>query len=442
MKPIQNLEAERSLVTGILLYPAIAEDVLEIVNFNDFSDPVCKYIVEAVESLIADMKPIDIITVADRLSEFGYLDKIGGYETLSSLTDGFVIPEHLKEYAQIVKEKSRQRSLLTLASAIANYVYEDKSSEEILDKIDSYVRKLEDSVSLNDYLDISEALSRTIEQIEIIEQKRKSGLPVTGATTGYRELDEMLGGFHEGELVIIAARPSMGKTAFALNLALEASKKGVGIAFFSLEMSLEQLMQRLLAVEALVPLHSIRNGLLTPEQWRRLNSATERLFKTNFLLDDSSQLDTRTLRSKLRRVRKDYNVQLAFIDYLQLMNSTKMLENRQQEISEISRNLKLIARDLGITIVALSQLSRAVEQREDKRPRLSDLRESGAIEQDADVVMFLYRDEYYKRENASLPHEIEVIIAKQRNGPIGTVSMMFNPETTKFLELSPIEEVM
>ncbi|MEM0369778.1 MAG: replicative DNA helicase [Pyrobaculum sp.] len=440
MKQIQNLEAERSLITGILLYPDIAEDLLEIVSSKDFTDPACRYIMEAVESLIADSKPIDVITISDRLSEFGYLEKIGGFETLVSFTDGFAVAEHLKEYAQIVKEKSRQRSLLALASAIANYVYEDKSSEEILGKIESYVRRIEESMPLNDCLDISEALSRTIDQIEMIEQKRKAGLPVTGITTGYRELDQMLGGFHEGELVIIAARPSMGKTAFALNLAVEACKKGAAIAFFSLEMSLEQLMQRLLAVEALVPLHLIRNGLLSPEHWKRLNSAAERLFKTNFLLDDSSQLDTRALRSKLRRVKKDYSVQVAFIDYLQLMNSTKMLENRQQEISEISRNLKLIARDLGVTIVALSQLSRAVEQREDKRPRLSDLRESGAIEQDADVVMFLYRDEYYKRENVGAPHEIEVIIAKQRNGPIGTVTMMFNPETTKFFELSAVKE--
>lgn len=442
MKKIENIEAERSLVSGLLLYPNYIDEVLEVVSHVDFSDEISKNVFEAIESLVADGKPIDVVTVATRLGEFKTLDKIGGFETLTSLTDIFVIPTHLKEYANIVKEKSRQRSLLSLATSIATYVYDNKSSEEILDKIDAQIRRIEESVNLNDYSTISDALSKTLEQIEQLEEKRKKGIHATGATTGYKSLDDILGGFHQGELIIIAARPSMGKTAFALNLALESSKRDVPVGFFSLEMSLEQLMQRLIAIEALAPLHSIRNALLTAEQWRRIQKATERLFNRTFLIDDTSQLDTRTLRSKLRRVTKDFNIQVVFIDYLQLMNSTKMLENRQQEISEISRALKLIARDLGITVVALSQLSRAVEQREDKRPRLSDLRESGAIEQDADVVLFLYRDEYYKRENVSLPHEIEVIIAKQRNGPIGTVSMMFNPETTKFLELSPIEEAI
>lgn len=433
-----NIEAEQALIGSILIEPERLDQIVSIVNSSDFYDVKNRYIFSAIEQLHDESLPIDIISICDKLKAQGTLDKVGGELYVAQLADGVPTSAHAEMYAQIIRDKAILRELISAGSQIVETVFSDSNVDEILDQSERIIFRIAESRATKSYIDIRNALTDVFEHLEELRDKHAKGLGgfVTGIPTGFKKLDEVTSGFHKSDLVIVAARPSVGKTAFALSLAKNMAMIGeASVGIFSLEMSREQLVQRLLCMESLVDLQKVRRGWLNDEEWKRLMLGASNLMKSNIIVDDESNLEPRVLRAKARRMKKEYNVDAIFIDYLQLMSlEDSRRDSRQQEISEISRSLKLLARELDISIVALSQLSRAVEQREDKRPRLSDLRESGAIEQDADVVIFLYRDEYYKKQNLELPHETEVIIGKQRNGPLGTVTLMFNPSFTNFFE--------
>ncbi|ABS60522.1 replicative DNA helicase [Fervidobacterium nodosum] len=432
-----NIEAEQALIGSILIEPEKLDNIVSIVSSSDFYDQRHRYIFSVIEQLHDEGLPIDIISVCDRLRNQDLLDKIGGELYVAQLADSVPTSAHAEIYAQIIRDKAILRELIAAGSQIVQNAYTDVAVDEILDEAERLVFRIAESRATKTYIDVKSALTEVFEHLEELREKHLKGLGglVTGIPTGFKKLDEMTSGFHRSDLIIIAARPSVGKTAFALNLAKNMALVGeASVGIFSLEMSREQLIQRLLCMESLVDLQKVRRGWLSDDEWKRLVQGASKLMKANIIVDDESNLEPRVLRAKARRMKKEYNVDAIFIDYLQLMNLGDRRDSRQQEISEISRSLKLLARELDISIIALSQLSRAVEQREDKRPRLSDLRESGAIEQDADVVIFLYRDEYYKKQHVDLPHETEIIIGKQRNGPIGTVTLMFNPSFTNFFE--------
>jgi replicative DNA helicase len=434
-----SIEAEQALIGSILIEPEKVDNIVSIVSSSDFYDPKHRHIFAAIEQLHDEGLPIDIISVCDRLKVMGVLDKIGGELYVAQLADSVPTSAHAEMYAQIVRDKAILRELIAAGSLIVEKAYDEALNvDEVLDEAERLVFRIAESRATKTYVDIRSALTEVFEHLEELRSKHLKGLTglVTGIPTGFKKLDEMTSGFHKSDLIIIAARPSVGKTAFALNLAKNMATVGeASVGIFSLEMSKEQLIQRLLCMESLVDLQKVRRGWLSDEEWKRLVQGASRLLKANIIIDDESNLEPRVLRAKARRMKKEYNIDAIFIDYLQLMDlGDGRRDSRQQEISEISRSLKLLARELDVSIIALSQLSRAVEQREDKRPRLSDLRESGAIEQDADVVIFLYREEYYKKQHVDLPHETEIIIGKQRNGPIGTITLMFNPSFTNFFE--------
>ncbi|MBT1248122.1 MULTISPECIES: replicative DNA helicase [unclassified Thermosipho (in: thermotogales)] len=433
-----NLEAEQAVIGSILIDPETIESIIPIVSSKDFYDQKNAEIFKAIEELYDEGTPIDVISICERLKTKGKLDFIGGELYVAQLADIVPTSAHIETYAQIVRDKSILRSLISAASKVVEDATSDREVDDILDNAERLIFEIAESKTSRTYLPMNTILHQVFENLETLRGKNKSGTlnVVTGIPTGYKFLDEMTSGFHKSDLIILAARPSVGKTAFALNVAKNmALDFNIPVGIFSLEMSKEQLVQRLLGMEAFVELQKLRRGNITDEEWQRLLTATGKLYKANIIVDDEANLNPRSLRAKARRMKKEYGIEVIFIDYLQLMSTKSYRENRQQEISEISRSLKLLARELDIVIVALSQLSRAVEQREDKRPRLSDLRESGSIEQDADMVLFLYREEYYKKEKTTEPHITELIIGKQRNGPIGTVKLSFDPKYTAFYNI-------
>ncbi|QTA38649.1 replicative DNA helicase [Thermosipho ferrireducens] len=443
--PPHSIEAEQAVIGSILIDPEAIESVISILNFSDFYDSKNREIFKVIEELYDESAPIDVITICDRLRTKGILEQIGGEIYVAQLADEVPTAAHVEMYAQIVRDKSILRALITAASRVVEDALSDNEVDEILDNAERVIFEIAESKTTKTYQPMNDILHGVFENLEKLRAHSKSaGMSlITGLPTGYKLLDELTSGFHKSDLIIVAARPSVGKTAFALNIARNMAIKGdIPVGIFSLEMSKEQLAQRLLGMEAFIQLQKIRKGFLSDEEWQRLLTATSRLYKANIIVDDEANLDPRSLRAKARRMKKEYGVQAIFVDYLQLMTTRSFRENRQQEISEISRSLKLLARELDVSIIALSQLSRAVEQREDKRPRLSDLRESGSIEQDADMVLFLYREEYYKKEKTSDPHETEIIIGKQRNGPIGTVKLLFDPQYTAFFDLDISHEVI
>lgn len=430
-----NLEAEYAVVGSLLLGDADEiEDVLLILQPEDFYDVKCRMAYFGIVKQYEE-GPIDALTVWEHIKHTEVFKTV---EDLVKLTD-FAGP-NLIHYAKIVKENSIIRQLSKLGSELVDYS-KTKPASELLDYAEYKIMSLSEQKTFKTFKPLGDFLPNVFEHLETLTEKVRLGINVIGIPSGFNELDNMTGGFRNGDLVIVAARPSMGKTAFALNIGLNAAKQDYPVIFFSLEMGYQQLIERLLSFVSLVDLKKIRHGSMSDDEYNRVVLAASKLQKLPFIIDDESILDLRAMRAKLRRAKRDYGVKLAFVDYLQLM-SAKRAESRQQEIAEISRGLKLLARELDITIVALSQLSRAVEQREDKRPRLSDLRESGAIEQDADVVMFLYKDSYYNPpQNAELKaEEVEIIIGKQRNGPTGSVMLLFSKNTTGFFSVSLLKE--
>lgn len=426
-----SLEAERSVLGGIFLKPDIFSEVIEIITSSDFYKMAHKLIFEVMQEIYGSGESIDPIIVMDRLKRKDKFDDIGGETIFYEIIEEVPTAANILTYARIIKEKATLRKLGDIGTKIVEMTYEGyEDVDTILDKAEGMIFKVAESKESKDIVSLKEVVTNEFERLEQLLQNK--GV-TTGISSGFKHFDEMTSGFHPSDLVILAARPSMGKTAFALNLALNAAMKAEkGVLVFSLEMSSSQLLQRLLAIEAGIGLQKIRNGFLGEDDWGKLGIASGKLANAEINIADVPNVNVLEIRSIARRLKAAGKLDMILIDYLQLIKGTSgKSDNRQQEISDISRSLKGIARELDIPIIALSQLSRAPEQRADRRPMLSDLRESGAIEQDADMVVFLYRDDYYNDESEQ-KGITEVIIGKQRNGPVGTVNLKFFHEITKF----------
>ncbi len=431
--PPQSLEAEQSVLGSMLLDKEVIPVVLESLKSADFYRDDHKEIFEAVLDLFEKAEPVDIITVSEQLRIRGTLDNVGGLEYLTNIASAVPTTANVKHYARIVEEKSILRKLIKASSDIVNLGYE--ASEEVsyvLDKAEKNIFDVIQNRNTQGFAPIKDVLVEAFNKLE--ELYNNKGY-VTGIPTGFIDLDYKTAGLHNSDLVLVAARPAMGKTSFALNLAqYVAVHAKVPVAIFSLEMSKEQLVNRILCCEAMVDSQKMRTGKLEDEDWQKIARALGPLSEAPIYIDDTPGVSVMDIRSKCRRLKLEKNLGLVVIDYMQLMQGRGKPESRQQEISEISRSLKILAKELNIPVITLSQLSRAAETRTDHRPILSDLRESGAIEQDADIVMFLYRDDYYnpdtEKKNIS-----EVIIAKHRSGSTGTVELAWLGQYTKFANL-------
>ena len=433
--PPHDNEAEQSLLGSMLLSGEIIPDVAEVVQAKSFYNETNRHIYEVILDLFAKGEPADAITVSDKLMEIGVLEVVGGKPYIHTLVNIVPTAANAKYYAEIVEKNGMLRSLIKVATEIASLGYEPGAEvDRIVDKAESLIFGVAEKRISERFSHIKDLLIDSFEQIEHLYEKKAS---VTGVPTGFKDLDDKTSGLHPSDLIIVAARPSMGKTSLALSMAQNiALKEKIPVAIFSLEMSRQQLVQRLMCSEARVDAQSLRTGNLNEDDWPKLSSAVGRLAEAPIFIDDSPNINILELRAKARRLMAKEKLGLIIVDYLQLMQGHKRADNRQQEISEISRALKILARELNVPVIALSQLSRAVEQRGgEKRPMLSDLRDSGAIEQDADVVMFIYRDDYYNEESEDRG-TAEIIISKHRNGPTGTVRLVFLEHYTKFVDLA------
>ncbi len=432
--PPHNLEAEQSLLGSMLISQGIIPDIVEKVNPTDFYRGPHQQIFEAVLDLYTKGEPADPITVANELKTKGVLDQVGGKSYIHTLINVVPTAANAKYYAGIVEKNAVLRSLISAATEIVGMGYE--GSEDIgllIDRAESLIFSVSKKRISEKFIHIKDLLTESFEQIEKLYEK---GANVTGLPTGFIELDEKTSGFHPSDLIVVAARPSMGKTSLVLSIAQHvAVNEKIPVAIFSLEMSRQQLTQRLMCSEARVDAQHLRTGNLKTEDWRELSNAVGRLAEAPIFIDDTPNITMMGVRAKARRLMAKHKLGLIVVDYLQLMQGRGRVENRQQEISEISRALKILGRELEVPVIAVSQLSRAVEQRTDKHPLLSDLRESGAIEQDADLVIFIYRDDYYNKESDE-KGIAEIIIGKHRNGPTGTLRLAFLEHYTKFANLA------
>ena len=431
-----SVEAEQSVVGAMLMDKDAITTASEIVSGQDFYQSAYGVIFDSMVELFNEGKPVDLITLQERLKEKDVPAEIASLEFVRDLVTAVPTSANVKYYAEIVADKAMMRRLIKLNEEIANTCYAGKESlEAVLEKTEKSVFDLLQRRNTGEYVPIKQVVLNALEKIE---KASKSKGTVTGIPTGFIDLDYKLSGLQPSDLVLVAARPSMGKTAFVLNIAqYMAFKKDKCVAIFSLEMSKEQLVNRLFSLESQVDAQALRTGNMKESDWEKLIEGAGIIGKSKMIIDDTPGISVSELRSKCRKYKLEHGLDIIIIDYLQLMTGSvgKSSESRQQEISEISRSLKGLARELNVPVVALSQLSRAVESRPDKRPMLSDLRESGAIEQDADVVMFIYRDEYYNKDS-EYKKQAEIIIAKQRNGPVGTVHLAWLGEYTKFANLS------
>ena len=429
-----NLEAEKSVIGSMFMDREAALTVSEMLTADDFYQRQYGIIFESMVELYNENKPIDLVTLQDKLNEKDLPPEYSSVEFIRELVIAVPTSANVKHYAQIVKEKAVLRKLIKITESIANECYLSKDSlETILEQTEKQIFNIVQSRGASDYVDIKDVVLQSLESIEVVAKNKGS---VTGVSTGFIDLDYKTSGMQPSDFILIAARPSMGKTAFVLNLAEHmAVKQKVTTAIFSLEMSKDQLVKRMLAMNSRVDSQLIRTGNLKDDDWVKLIEGAREIGESKLILDDTPSISIAELRSKCRKYKLEHNLGIIMIDYLQLMSGGgKKSESRQQEISDISRSLKALARELNVPVIALSQLSRAVEQRPDKRPMLSDLRESGAIEQDADVVMFVYRDDYYNKDSED-KGVAEIIIGKQRNGPTGTVKLKWQAELTRFANL-------
>ncbi|MFH1678804.1 MAG: replicative DNA helicase [Candidatus Omnitrophota bacterium] len=436
--PPQNLEAEMAVLGSMMLEEKAASIVIELLSESYFYKDSHRKIFEAMYNLFNNNKAIDLVTVNDELKRQGFVDSVGGASFLTELVNSVPSVVNVAHYARLVREKSILRALISNANQIASLAYEyEGEADEALDRAESLIFNIRDSRRTSSVVPLKEIIQASIENIDLVYQKKAQ---VSGITTGYVDLDRLTAGLHPSDLIVVAGRPSMGKSALALGLVeyIGVVEK-IPIAFFSLEMSKEQLVQRMLCGHARVDAHKVRTGFLSPSDWPKLTAAAGKLSEASIFIDDSPAISVMELRAKARRLKAHSNIQFIILDYLQLMRGKDKSENRQQEISEISRSLKALARELNVPVLAVSQLSRAVENRQDRRPQLSDLRESGAIEQDADLVLLLLREEYYN-PNTSNEGIAEVIIAKQRNGPVGSIKLAFVKEYARFENLARREE--
>ena len=425
-----NIEAERSILGAILLNDESLESVIEILIETDFYVPAHQTIYKAMVHLREASQRIDLITLQDILAQNGKLEQVGGVVYLLGLQEDIPAMGLIVQHAQIVRAKAVLRELITSSMNIISICYEQAEDEinSIIDEAEKKIFQISNSRSKQSFMQLNIWLKKTFQHLSSIKNSAKG---LTGVPTPFAQLNQMTSGFQENDLIILAARPSMGKTALSLNLASHAIKEKKTVGFFSLEMSAEQLTLRLLSSESGINNQNIRNATISSEEWIELTHVAAELAELKLFIDDTPGISIMELRAKARKLKSQQGVDLLIIDYLQLLHSTKRHENRHQEVSEISRSLKELAKELKIPIIALSQLSRAVDSRMDKRPMLSDLRESGAIEQDADVIMFLFREYVYNQEVEN-PGLSELIIGKQRNGPTGTVPLQFIKELTKF----------
>jgi len=430
--PPQNLEAESSVLGGILLENEAVNLVLEIVRPEDFYRESHRKIFRAIIELSDRSEPVDLITLSDFLKGRGELDAVGGTAYLASLADFVPTAANISFYARIVREKAILRSLITTATEIATRGYEEQGNvEEFLDTAEKVIFDISEKKIKASFVALGDMIKDTLKTVERLYERKEL---VTGVPTGYEDLDKLTAGLQPADLVIVAGRPSMGKTAFSLNIAANAAFAGIGAAVFSLEMAKEQLVLRMLCSEARVNNSKVRSGYLAERDFPKLANAAGRLHEAPIYIDDTPAISVLELRAKARRLVRDRSkkVGLIVVDYLQLMRGMGGASNREQEISEISRSLKALAKELNVPVIAISQLNRRVEDRGDRRPMMSDMRESGAIEQDADVIMFIYRDEVYNRSDDSNKGIAEIIVAKQRNGPTDTVKLTFLSEFTRF----------
>lgn len=431
-----SIEAEQAVVGAMLMDKDAIMTASEIISGKDFYQTAYGIIFDSMVELFNEGKPVDLVTLKVRLTEKDVPPEISSLEFVRDLLESVSTSANVKYYADIVADKSVLRRLIKFNDEISNICYAGKEPlESILEKTEKSIFDLLQKRNMGDYVPIKNIVLNALDRIERASKNRGA---VTGIPTGFIDLDYKLSGLQPSDLVLVAARPSMGKTAFVLNIAqYVAFKKEKGVAVFSLEMSKEQLVNRLFSLESQVDSQAIRTGNLKDSDWEKLIEGAGIIGKSNLIIDDTSSISVSELRSKCRKFKLEHDIKLVIIDYLQLMSGSvgRRAESRQQEISEISRSLKALARELNVPVIALSQLSRGVESRPDKRPMLSDLRESGAIEQDADVVMFIYRDEYYNKDS-DYKKQAEIIIAKQRNGPVGTVNLGWLADYTRFVNLS------
>ncbi len=443
--PPHSLEAEQSLLGSMMLSEDAVDTALEEVKADDFYQSSHRFIFTALVNLYNSQNPCDIVTLIEELKKQEHLAEAGGATYLSQLLNVVPTSKNAKYYAKIVKEKSMLRSLISVSNEIVDSAYDSQANAEgLIDSAEQKVLQLNHLKTTSPYKYIKDLIKPTIDELSMLYENKQA---VTGIPSGFTKLDEMTSGWQNSDLIIIAARPAMGKTAFCLNVAQYAAyKHRIPVLFFSLEMSHQQLVKRLISAEARIDGSKIRSGFLSDDDWSKLTIAAGELEDTPMLIDDTPGASLMEIRSKARKAYSQDRIGLIIIDYLQLItlnqDGSKKVESRQQEVSEISKGLKNLARELNIPVICLSQLSRKVEERPDKRPLLSDLRESGSIEQDADIVMFLYRDEYYNPLKEESKGKGEVIIAKQRNGSIGTAHLAFNSSCVKFdnLEMYLSEE--
>ncbi len=442
-RPPHSIEAEMSVLGSMMLDETALLKAIEILQEDDFYIKAHKTIFKAIVELFEEKATADVLSVKDKLEKEKKLEEIGGAEYLGTLVDSVITPDLITEHAKIVLEKSIYRKVIQVANSILSQAYQEGfPADDLLDFAEHKILEIGERRVSGGWVKSSDLVMRVFEEIERTMSSREG--MVVGLPSGFKDLDSLTTGFQPGDLVILASRPSVGKTTFALNIMRFLSiEKKIPTAIFSLEMTKEQLAFRLLCMQGRVDAQKIRRGIIKREEIRKLTSAANKLAKAPIFIDDTAAIPILELKAKARRIVKEAGVKLIVVDYLQLIQGPKDVDNRQQEISAISRSLKALAKELNITVLALSQLSRAVEQRHDKRPQLSDLRESGAIEQDADTVLFIYRPEMARRPE-EVPDEekniAEIIIGKQRNGPIGSIRLTFIKDQLRFENYTPREE--
>ena len=440
MVPPQNLEAEQAVLGTVLLQEKSLAKVIELLEPEDFYRDAHKAIYRAMLQLFDKREPHDLITLTNLLRDQNKLDLVGGPAYLASLTDVIPFSGTLVHHATIIRQKSILRRLIQTSNEVASRCYQEQDDiDRLVDEAEQTIFEIASSKKTQGFQPMSKIVPRSFERVQLLAERKEH---ITGLATGFTELDHMTAGFQPSDLIIVAARPSMGKTALAMNFVQHAAvmdKKPVAV--FSLEMSMDQLALRMLCSIGRIDSQRIRTGHLKPRDWDNLVRATGYLSDAPIYIDDSAGLSVLEMRAKARRLKSEQNLGMVVIDYLQLMRGRGNTENRAQEISEISRSLKAMAKELEVPVIALSQLNRSLESRPDKRPKLSDLRESGAIEQDADVIIFIYRDEVYRpAEDNPNRNMAEIIIGKQRNGPIGTVKLTFLAQYTSFESYSTLQQ--
>jgi replicative DNA helicase len=432
--PPHNIDAEQAVIGAIFLEPQALSSASEILLPEDFYRAAHQKIFDVILYLSEKGEPIDLVTVTSELQDRKLLEEVGGVSYLSDLANSVPTAANIEYYCKIVEEKSILRRLIRTATDITKQGFTgEEAVDDVLNEAEKNILEVSRRKRTGAFKAIKDVLVEAYDNIELLNNRDGD---ITGIPTGFANLDQMTAGFQRNDLIIVAARPSVGKTAFALNIAQNvATKADENVAIFSLEMGAEQLVMRMLCAEGNIDAQRLRTGRLEPQDWQKLTMAMGSLSNAGIYIDDTPGIRVSELRAKCRRLKQEHGLGMILIDYLQLIvGSSRSGENRQQEVSEISRSLKALARELEVPVIALSQLSRGVESRQDKRPMMSDIRESGSIEQDADIVAFLYRDDYYDKESEN-KNIIEIIIAKQRNGPVGTCELAFVKEYNKFVNL-------